>query len=115
MRAFVVALVLSAVLPVWAKNDVAVPRVVTPRGPLGADELNNIQVFKAASPSVVHITTLQTQRDFFSRNVSQVPSGRGGGGHLPAPHSAPGFGVGSHCARIPRYTRTRCLIPNCQG
>ena len=33
----------------------------------------------AASPSVVHITTLATQRDIFSLNVQQVPRGTGTG------------------------------------
>jgi S1-C subfamily serine protease len=75
----VLALALVATLPAWGKNEAAGPRAVTARGPLGADEINNIQVFKAASPSVVHITTLQNQRDLFSRNVSQVPSGTGSG------------------------------------
>jgi S1-C subfamily serine protease len=74
----------AALLPSWvsgrtdARND-AQPRAVAPRGPLSADEQNNIDVFKAVSRSVVHITTLQNQRDFFSRNVMQVPSGTGTG------------------------------------
>ena len=52
---------------------------VTPRGPLGAEEINNIEVFRKAGPSVVHITTLELQRDFFSMNVQQVPRGTGTG------------------------------------
>ena len=55
------------------------PRPVTPRGPLDAQEQNNIAVFRRLSPSVVHITTLAQQRDFFSRNVTEVPSGTGSG------------------------------------
>lgn len=55
------------------------PRPVTPRGPLDAQEQNNIAVFRKVSPSVVHITTLAQQRDFFSRNVTEVPSGTGSG------------------------------------
>lgn len=55
------------------------PRPVTPRGPLEAAELNHIRVFKKVSPSVVHITTLAYQRDFFSLNVSEVPRGTGSG------------------------------------
>jgi S1-C subfamily serine protease len=54
-------------------------RVVSPRGPLPADEQNNIAVFKAASPSVVNITALSMERDFFSLNVQQVPRGTGTG------------------------------------
>jgi S1-C subfamily serine protease len=57
----------------------AQPRPVTPRGPLAADELANIELFKKASPSVVHITSLGAQRDFFSTNVQQVPRGTGTG------------------------------------
>ena len=57
----------------------AAPRAVSPRGPLLAEEQNQIEVFRKSSPSVVHITTLETQRDFFSLNVQQVPSGTGTG------------------------------------
>ena len=69
----------------WPPNAVgrpdasAQPRPVTARGPLEADELNNINVFKRVSPSVVHITTLQSQRDLFSRRVAEVPTGTGSG------------------------------------
>jgi S1-C subfamily serine protease len=57
----------------------ASPRAVTPRGPLLADEQAQIEVFRKTSPSVVHITTLEVQRDFFSLNVQQVPRGTGTG------------------------------------
>lgn len=57
----------------------ASPRPLAPRGPLSAEELNNIAVFKAASPSVVNITALSVGRDFFSMNVQQVPRGTGTG------------------------------------
>ncbi len=57
----------------------APPRAVTPRGPLAAEELNNIAVFKAASPAVVNITALGLERELFSRNVQQVPQGTGTG------------------------------------
>ncbi len=57
----------------------ASPRAVAPRGALPADEQNNIALFKTASPSVVNITTLTTERDFFSLNVQQVPRGTGTG------------------------------------
>src|SRR6185295_6109164 len=46
---------------------------------LGAEELNHIAVFKAASPSVVNITALSVGRDFFSMNTQQVPRGTGTG------------------------------------
>ena len=54
-------------------------RTVTPRGPLAADELAHIELFKRSSPSVVHITSLGVQRDMFSANVQQVPRGTGTG------------------------------------
>ena len=57
----------------------AAPRAVTPRGPLAADELANIELFRKSSPSVVHITSLAAQRDMFSMNVQQVPRGTGTG------------------------------------
>ena len=66
----------------------AAPRAVTPRGALASDELANIDLFKRTSPSVVHITTLAVERDFFNRTVQQVPQGTGtgfvwdAGGHI---------------------------------
>jgi S1-C subfamily serine protease len=57
----------------------AVPRAVAPRGPLASDEQANIDLFRRASPSVVHITSLGVQRDLFSMNVQQVPRGTGTG------------------------------------
>jgi S1-C subfamily serine protease len=77
------ALVLAAALaglPAGAQKPAdAQPRTVSPRGPLGADEQANIDLFRRVSPSVVHITTLETQRDMFSMNVMQVPRGTGTG------------------------------------
>ncbi|MED5618292.1 S1C family serine protease [Ideonella sp. BN130291] len=70
---------LSTSLPAEAAAPPAAPRAVAPRGPLAADELNNIAVFKAASHSVVNITALGYERDFFSTNVQQVPRGTGTG------------------------------------
>jgi S1-C subfamily serine protease len=57
----------------------AEPRAVVARGSLAEDEQNNIAVFRAASPSVVHITTLETALGFFSLDVMQVPRGTGSG------------------------------------
>ena len=57
----------------------ATPRAISPRGALAADELAHIEVFKRVSPSVVHITTLATERDFFNHSVQQVPRGTGTG------------------------------------
>jgi S1-C subfamily serine protease len=68
----------SLALPLHARSDAA-PRAVVSRGPLAADELANIEIFRKTSPSVVHITTLAAQRDLFSLNVQQVPRGTGTG------------------------------------
>ena len=57
----------------------ASPRAVAPRGPLAADEQAHVDVFRRISPSVVNITSLGVQRDFFSLNVQQVPRGTGTG------------------------------------
>lgn len=57
----------------------AEPRAVLARGDLALDERNNIDVFKNVSPSVVHITTLATERNYFSLAVQQVPQGTGSG------------------------------------
>ncbi|MBL8288805.1 MAG: trypsin-like peptidase domain-containing protein [Rubrivivax sp.] len=57
----------------------AAPRAVSPRGPLEPDERALIELFRKASPSVVHITSIAVQRDLFSRNVQQVPHGTGTG------------------------------------
>ena len=63
---------------VQSRTD-AQPRAVAQRGPLAADELAHVDLFKRASPSVVHITSLGVQRDLFSMNVQQVPRGTGTG------------------------------------
>jgi S1-C subfamily serine protease len=57
----------------------ATPRPVTPRGELAPDEKATIALFRQASPSVVHITTLTVARDFFTLNLLQVPEGTGSG------------------------------------
>ncbi|MEF7614505.1 trypsin-like peptidase domain-containing protein [Aquincola sp. MAHUQ-54] len=73
-----------ALLAPWAApaafaRTEAAPRAVTPRGPLAGDELNNIAVFKAVSPSVVNITAFGVERDLFSTRAQQVPRGTGTG------------------------------------
>jgi S1-C subfamily serine protease len=56
----------------------AEPRAVLARGSLAEDERNNIEVFKTASVSTVHITTLGA-RGFSPLDVRQVPKGTGSG------------------------------------
>jgi S1-C subfamily serine protease len=57
----------------------ATPRPVTARGDLGADERNNIEVFKEVSPSVVYITSIAARRGLFSLNIYEIPQGTGSG------------------------------------
>jgi S1-C subfamily serine protease len=57
----------------------ATPRSVAARGELSGDERSTISLFKQASPSVVHITAIAVQRDFFSLNLYQIPEGTGSG------------------------------------
>jgi S1-C subfamily serine protease len=57
----------------------ATPRSITARGELSGDEKSTISLFKQASPSVVHITAIAVQRDFFTLNLYQIPEGTGSG------------------------------------
>ena len=57
----------------------AVPRPVAPRGDLSQNEKSIIGLFRQASPSVVHITTISVQRDLFTLNLYQIPEGTGSG------------------------------------
>ena len=57
----------------------AVPRVVSPRGDLAAEEKSNIELFRVASPSVVYITRLAMRRGMFSLNLFEIPQGTGTG------------------------------------
>ena len=54
-------------------------RPVSPRGPLLAEEQAAIAIFEEARASVVYITTLVYQRDFFTFNVQELPQGTGSG------------------------------------
>jgi len=58
---------------------VAVPRTVTPRGDLAADEKATIDLFRNARDSVVFISTSRRVTDFWTRNVYSVPRGSGSG------------------------------------
>ena len=56
-----------------------VPRAVTPRGDLAADESATIALFRHASPAVVYLTSLALKRDIFSLNLFEIPHGAGSG------------------------------------
>ena len=71
---------LTPVLQAWLMPlPDAVPRTVTPRGDLAADEQATIELFEKARDSVVYISTVQRVRDFWTRNVFEVPRGTGSG------------------------------------
>jgi S1-C subfamily serine protease len=54
-------------------------RPVTARGDLAGDEQATIELFKAVSPSVVHVTNLAVRRDALSLGAQAVPRGTGTG------------------------------------
>lgn len=84
-RLLSVSLVLVAgVLVGWCSSQAivrspAAPRPIASRGPLPAWEQAVIDRFREAKPSVVYITTIAYQRDWFSFDVQAVPTGTGSG------------------------------------
>jgi S1-C subfamily serine protease len=62
-----------------APTEPAVPRTVTARGDLAAEEKSTIELFEHARDSVVFISTRAQVRDFWTRNVFTVPRGTGSG------------------------------------
>lgn len=87
--AWLVSILLIAVAGVMLQNAGFLPgfggraatesRAVTPRGELADDEKTTVQIFREASPSVVHITTLSRQRDRLNLNILEIPEGTGTG------------------------------------
>ena len=78
----------------------ALERAVSARGDLAQIETTTIGVFRAASPSVVHITTLVNAARPFSMAVQQVPEGTGSGFV---------WDTGRPCRdQLPRDQRRRC-------
>jgi len=69
---------LLALIP-QADGADALPRQVTPRGDLAADEKATIQLFENSRDSVVYITTRAQVQDFWSRDIFSVPRGTGSG------------------------------------
>jgi S1-C subfamily serine protease len=57
------------------------PRLVTPRGDLAQDEQSTIELFRSASPSVVHIVTWERRlaRERFRLRAVEIPQGSGSG------------------------------------
>lgn len=84
----VIVLLLLIGILIWRISDLrgvtvhdaqAAPRPVTARGDLAADEKSTIELFREASPSIVHITTLTVRRDRYSTNLLAIPQGTGSG------------------------------------
>jgi S1-C subfamily serine protease len=64
----------------WSAHDPnAKPRTAAERGPLDEEEQKIIELYKTVRPSVVHVTRLSVQRDFYSLNLEQIPEGTGSG------------------------------------
>ncbi|MDZ4687600.1 MAG: trypsin-like peptidase domain-containing protein [Planctomycetaceae bacterium] len=78
-----VAAVLVRNTGVWrwmAQTSSTLPRTIQPRGDLAGDEKSTIDLFKVASPSVVHITSLSERAvNRFTTNSLQIPEGTGSG------------------------------------
>lgn len=53
--------------------------VLAGRSDLNPSEIATIQLFENSAPSVVFITTTDVRRDFWTRNVMEIPSGTGSG------------------------------------
>ncbi len=62
-----------------AVDRTVAPVAVTPRGDLAEDEKATIALFRKASPSVVHITTVAVRQDAWTFNVLEIPEGTGTG------------------------------------
>ena len=75
------AVILASGIGLMTVREAATAAAPAPtRGPsLTNDETNNIEVFQAASPSVVFVTNTQLRRQRFSLNVLEIPKGSGTG------------------------------------
>jgi S1-C subfamily serine protease len=62
-----------------AQRGKPVAREIVPRPALTLEEKGLTELFEAASPSVVYITSVALRRDFFRFNVMEVPQGTGSG------------------------------------
>lgn len=69
----------AGLLPGFNPPAATQPRPITPRGDLAEDEKSTIEIFRKASPSVVHVTSLSHQRDRLNLNVTEIPEGSGTG------------------------------------
>jgi len=81
--AVTVILLIGAGVAPWDRMALGSPetsqRTVATRGALTDEEQSNIALFRTASRSVVHITTLELATNLFSFSVTPVPRGTGTG------------------------------------
>ncbi|MBW3540984.1 MAG: trypsin-like peptidase domain-containing protein [Planctomycetes bacterium] len=57
----------------------AAPRAIAPRGDLLPTELKQIELYREAVPSVVHVTTTTLARSRMSFDITEIPRGSGSG------------------------------------
>jgi S1-C subfamily serine protease len=57
----------------------AIARPVVARGDLAEEEKATIELYRRNAPSVVHVTRLSEERDLYSLDIMQIPSGTGSG------------------------------------
>lgn len=89
VNVWLVALLLLVVAALMLRNAGLFPRSlhnryadskpITPRGDLADDEKSTIEIFRAASPSVVHIETTRTPRRDLRLRATEIPEGTGTG------------------------------------
>lgn len=64
---------ITTVAPNPTSTDIVIPSGLLP------NELNNIAIFKSASPLVVHVNNLRYYQEFFTFNISKSRAGEGSG------------------------------------
>jgi S1-C subfamily serine protease len=62
-----------------SSNSTVQPRAVKVRDGLYENEKSVIELYKHNKPSVVNVTSMTVQRDFFTRNLQRIPKGMGTG------------------------------------
>ena len=67
------------VLPPETSQGHVEHRPIAARGDLAEDENSTISLFREASPSVVHVTSLALRRSRMNLNVDEIPQGTGSG------------------------------------
>lgn len=60
-------------------NNFSASRAPAASSGLNPQERANIRLFEESAPSVCYITTTNVRRDYFSRNITEIPRGSGSG------------------------------------